>query len=253
MTVSSRSRVLRTRREVVRRHRRERQFLVFGLLIGLLATIAVIAYAIYQGRLESPIDYAFVTPPPDFESSVTWPCPPVNDGDDANDPEAIQENLPMDPGQVTVRVLNGTVGSTDKSGVAGATLDVLEGRGYVGVGATNWNRTYEDYVRIQFGEEGLRQAYTIAANFPDYKMVLDNREGAVVDIILGDLYDVDQIRPQYAPELDPNVELTAPERCLPISLVPPEPAPRIIPVDPLAPVVTPTPTPTPTSTPSPSE
>jgi hypothetical protein len=67
VNVSSRFRTLRTRREVVRRHRRERQFLVFGLLIGLLATVSVIAYAIYQGRIDSPVNYAFVTPEPDFE------------------------------------------------------------------------------------------------------------------------------------------------------------------------------------------
>ena len=227
--MTSRSRILRTRREVVRRHRRERQFLVFGLLIGLLATVAVIAYAMYQGRVNSPIDYAFVTPPPDFESTIKWPCAPLDAGNN--------ENLPMEPGQVTVRVLNGT----DQQGLAGSTLEVLKGRGYVGVGATNWNRTYSEYVRIQFGEEGLRQAYTVAANFPEYVMVLDNRQGAVVDIILGALFDTKDIRPQYAPELDPAIELTAPVQCLPIALVPQEPAPRIIPVDPLAPIETPTP------------
>lgn len=244
--MTPRSRILRTRREVVRRHRRERQFLVFGLLIGLLATVFVIAYAIYQGRIDSPVDYAFVTPPPDFESGITWPCPPVNVGNDENDPEAVQENMPMDPSTVTVRVLNGTKGTPDEqSGLAGSTLEILKGRGYVGVGATNWSRTYKESVRIQFGEEGLRQAYTVAANFPSYVMVLDNRKGAVVDIILGQLFTVDKIRPQYAPELDPNVELTSPVQCLPIALVPREPAPRIIPVDPLAPVVTPSPSPSP--------
>jgi len=250
VTVSSRSRILRTRREVVRRHRRERQFLVFGLLIGLLATVSVIAYAIYQGRIDPPIDYAFVTPPPDFESTIKWPCPPLDEGNDADDPEAVHENMPMPPSEVTVRVLNGTVGSSDKSGVAAGTLGVLTGRGYVGVGATNWSRTYSEYVRIQFGEDGLRQAYTVAANFPNYVMVLDNRKGAVVDIILGDLFETNKIRPQYAPELDPAVELTAPVQCLPIDLVPLEPAPRIIPVDPLAPIVTPSPSPSPSPAPS---
>jgi len=219
--VSSRSRILRTRREVVRRHRRERQFLVFGLLIGLLATVSVIAYAIYQGRIDSPIDYAFVTPPPDFESTVKWPCPPLDEGNDADDPDAVHENMPMSPSQVTVRVLNGT----------------------------NWNRTYSEFVRIQFGEEGLRQAYTVATNFPTYVMVLDSRKGAVVDIILGDLFETNKIRPQYAPELDPDVELTAPVPCLPIDLVPKEPAPRIIPIDPLAPIVTPSPSPSPSPSP----
>ncbi|WP_291379423.1 LytR C-terminal domain-containing protein [Demequina sp.] len=239
--MSSRSRSLRTRREVVRRHRRERQFLVFGLLVGLLATVTVIAYAIYQGRVNSPITYAFVTPPPDFESSIKWPCAPLNEGND--------ENFPMEPSQVTVRVLNGT----DKQGLAGSTLEVLMGRGYVPAAsgaATNWNRTYSEYARIQFGEEGLRQAYTVAANFPEYVMVLDNREGAVIDIILGELFETNQIRPQYAPELDPGVELSAPVQCLPIDLVPREPAPRIIPVDPLAPIVTPSPSVTPSPPPA---
>lgn len=244
--MSSRSRSLRTRREVTRRHRRERQFLVFGLLVGLLATVAVIAYAIYQGRVNSPITYAIVTPPPDFESDIKWPCAPVDEGNDADDPNAVHENMPMSPTEVTVRVLNGT----DEQGLAGSTLDVLKGRGYVSVGATNWNRTYSETVRIQFGEEGLRQAYTVAANFPEYVMVLDNRQGAVVDIILGDLFETKDIRPQYAPELDPTVELTAPVRCLPIALVQPEPAPRIIPKDPLAPVVTPSPSVTPSDLPA---
>jgi hypothetical protein len=95
----------------------------------------------------------------------------------------------------------------------------------------------------------LRQAYTVAANFPTYAMVLDNRKGAVVDIILGDLFETNKIRPQYAPELDPSVELTAPVPCLPIDLVPKEPAPRIIPIDPLAPIVTPSPSPSPSPSP----
>jgi hypothetical protein len=239
---------LRTRREVVRRHRRERQFLVFGILVGLLVTLSVIAYAIYQGRVNSPINYAIVTPPPDFESDIKWPCAPINEGNDADDPEAVQENLPMSPTQVTVRVLNGT----DEQGLASNTLEVLKGRGYVPAAsgaATNWNRTYSETVRIQFGAEGLRQAYTVAANFPVYVMVLDNRAGAVVDIILGDLFETKDIRPQYAPELDANVELAAPVQCLPIALVQPEPAPRIIPVDPLAPIVTPSPSVTPSAAP----
>ena len=219
---------------------------MFGLLVGLLATVAVIAYAIYQGRVNSPITYAIVTPPPDFESDIKWPCAPVDEGNDADDPNAVHENMPMSPTEVTVRVLNGT----DEQGLAGSTLDVLKGRGYVSVGATNWNRTYSETVRIQFGEEGLRQAYTVAANFPEYVMVLDNRQGAVVDIILGDLFETKDIRPQYAPELDPTVELTAPVRCLPIALVQPEPAPRIIPKDPLAPVVTPSPSVTPSDLPA---
>ena len=245
--MASRSRTLRTRREVVRRHRRERQFLVFGLLVGLLATISVIALAIYQGRINSPVEHAFMSPDPDFSTTITVPCPPLNEGDDAGVEGAVQEDMPMAADQVVVRVLNGT----EETGLAGSTLEVLTGRGYVSVGAANWNRTFSGAVRIQFGEEGLRQAYTVARNFPNVELVLDNRAGAVVDIILGAEFDTTNIRAQGAPELDNTVPLTSLVPCLPIAVVPTEPAPRIIPVDPLAPIVTPSPTPTPEPTPAP--
>ena len=231
--MASRSRILRTRRDVVRRHRRERQFLVFGLLVGVLIALGAIGLAAYQGRIDSPIDAAFQTPEPDFSTDVTVPCP-YSDA---------ERSMPLPPAEVLVRVRNGT----DKTGLARDTLEVLTGRGYRGAGATNWdNRTYSDSIRIQFGEDGLRQAYTVARNFPTVEYVLDNREGAVVDIILGATFEVKQMRPPYAPELDATTALVAPLRCLPLDRVTPQPAPHIIPADPLAPVATPTPTPTPT-------
>lgn len=232
--MASRSRILRTRRDVVRRHRRERQFLVFGLLVGILVALSAIGLAAYQGRIDPPIDAAFQTPAPDFETSITVPCPPADVGGG--------ENMPMLPEEVVVRVRNGT----DKTGLARDTLEVLTGRGYVGVGATNWdNRTYSDSIRVQFGVDGLRQAYTVARNFPTVEYVLDNRKGAVVDIILGATFEVKLMRPAYAPELDATTPLVAPLKCLPVDRAPQQPAPHIIPVDPLAPVATPTPSPSP--------
>lgn len=225
---------MRTRRDILRRHRRERQFLVFGLLILLVGAFAAIGLAVYQGRIEPPIDEAIATAPADFEVDSNLPCPPasVTDGDGLD--------LPMAPEEVSLRVLNGT----DKTGLARGTLDVLTGRGYVGVGATNWNLTYAESVRVQFGVDGLRQAYTVARNFPNVELKLDSRKGALVDIILGEKFETSDIRAQYAPELDPNVPLTASGRCVPLDLAQPVPAPAIIPADPLAPSETPSPTPT---------
>jgi len=224
---------MRTRRDVVRRHRRERQFLVFGLLIGVLIAIFAIGLAVYQNRIDPPIDRAIVTPPPDFESDITTPCPPADVGGG--------EDLPMLPSEVSVRVRN----STEKTGLARDTLEVLTGRGFEQAGSpTNWdNRSYAKSVRIQFGVDGLRQAYTVGTNFPLVEYVLDNREGAVVDVILGTTFEISQIRPQYAPELDPTTPFVTPVQCLPLTLTPQQPAPHIIPVDPLAPVTTPTPSP----------
>ena len=232
--MASRSRTLRTRRDVVRRHRRERQFLVFGLLVGVLVAIFAIGLAVYQNRIDSPIDRAIVTPSAAFETDITVPCPPA-------DLATGQNLLPLLPSEVSVRVRN----STDVTGLARDTLEVLTGRGYVAAGLpTNWdNRTYAKSIRIQFGVDGLRQAYTVAANFPTVEYVLDNRKGAVVDIILGSTFDVKNMRPTYAPELDATTPLVGPVRCLPLDRTPQQPAPHIIPVDPLAPIETPTPSP----------
>jgi hypothetical protein len=229
---------MRTRRDVVRRHRRERQFLVFGLTVGVLFALSAIALAAYQGRITPPFDAAFKTPVAAFSSDVTVPCPPV---DKANAPAS---ELPLLPAQVSVRVRNGTT----TLGLARDTLAVLTGRGYVPTvpGATNWDsRTYADSVRIQFGIAGLQQAYTVGRNFPTVDYVLDNRKGAVVDVIVGAAFAVKDMRPQYAPELDPKTRLVAPLQCLPADRITPQPAPHIIPVDPLAPPATPTPTPSP--------
>ena len=235
VTVTNRTGTMRTRREVVRRRRHERQFLVFGVIVGVLIALAAVSLAIYQGRIESPIQRAITSPSADVESMITLPCPPADLGNG--------ENLPLPPTQVAVRVLNGS----DISGLAGNTLSILVDRGYVSVGAANWYRTYDKAVRIQFGVDGLRQAYSVAANFPDVELVLDTRDGALVDIILGPGFDPKNIRPQYAPELDPTTELTAPGRCVPVDIADPEPAPNIIPADPLA--VTPSPSPGPTPSP----
>jgi hypothetical protein len=229
---------MRTRRDVVRRHRRERQFLVFGLAVGVLVALSAIALAAYQGRITPPFDAAFKTPVAGFSTDVTVPCPPV---------EATGETkLPLLPTQVSVRVRN----ATTTPGLARDTLAVLTGRGYAPTipGAINWdNRTYADSVRIQFGKEGLQQAYTVGRNFPVVDYVLDNRKGAVVDVIVGATFEVKNMRPLYAPELDPTTRLVAPLVCLPVNRINPQPAPHIIPVDPLAPSATPTPTPSPSA------
>jgi len=239
VTVASRSRIMRTRRDVVRRHRRERQFLVFGLAVGVLVALSAIALAAYQGRITPPFDAAFKTPVAGFSTDVTVPCPPV-------DAATGNTKLPLLPSQVSLRVRNATA----TAGLARDTLAVLTGRGYVATipGAINWdNRTYADSVRIQFGKDGLQQAYTVGRNFPTVDYVLDNRKGAVVDVIVGATFEVKNMRPLYAPELDPNIPLVRPLVCLPANLIATQPAPHIIPVDPLAPSATPTPKPSPSA------
>ena len=121
----------RTRRNAVRRHRRERQILVFGILIIVVGAIAFFAASVYRGDVQGPFNAAFVTPETDFTSDVTLVCPPAS-------------SLPLETSQVAVRVLN----STEKPGVAARTRDDLEGRGFVPLGAGNFARPYEGTAKI---------------------------------------------------------------------------------------------------------
>jgi hypothetical protein len=222
-----------SRRKAVRRHRRERQVLVFGLLTIGIAAVTFIAMGIYNGTITGPFNATFVTPQADFTSSITVACPPAG-------------SLPLKTEEVAVRVLNGT----DQDGLASTTLEDLVGRGFVGLGATNWSQTYPNTARIMFGETGVQKAYTLALQFPEAEMVLDTRTNATVDVVLGAKFKSHaQLVDQLDPQLDPTVPLTANVPCLPVTQVEPEPAPRIYPKDPLAPE-SPTPTPSPSTSPS---
>jgi len=210
---------LTTKREVVKRRRRDRQLVVFGFLLVALGFFAFVAYAIFQGKVESPIAYPIVTPSKDVIEDINLACPPSGD-----------EALPMSSSEIAFRTLN----ATQETGLARAFLNDLEGRGFVGVQASNWNRTYDGVVRIMFGKAGLRAAYTLSNQFEEFELVYDNRDSALVDIVLGEGAIHAELRPAYAPELSPDVELTAPGQCLPIDLLIPEPAPARLPADPLA-------------------
>ncbi|WP_152649766.1 LytR C-terminal domain-containing protein [Demequina oxidasica] len=206
-----------SKRATVRRHRRERQILLFGLILIGMAVAGVFFASVYKGDTEGPFAEPFVTPASDFATEVNVACPP---GD----------ALPMEPTEIPIRVLN----STDKAGLAGTTASDLKGRGFVVTGAGNYPRPYEGSVRIIYGEKGLVEAYTISTYFTQSEMVLDTRDSAVSDLVIGDEYDpATTLRPQGAPELDPEVPFVRPQQCVPVELVAPEPAPRVIPDNPL--------------------
>jgi len=201
----------------LRRHRRERQILVFGLIIVAMATAGLYFASVYKGETTGPFSAPFVTPASEFESDVNVACAP-------------NDTLPMLPTEVAIRILNGT----DKTGLAGAAADDLEGRGFVITNVGNWSRSYGETIRIMYGESGLVQAYTLATYFTTTEMILDTRENTVVDVVLGEKYAAETLRGQLAPELEADAPLTASVQCLPVSLIAPEPAPRIIPDDPFA-------------------
>ena len=204
----------KTRREILRRHRRERQVLFFGVLAVALGTVGFGAYSIYTGNMVGPFSASFVTKAADFKSTITLPCPPA-------------DSLPMDTGDVYFRVFNGT----SRAGLAGTVLTDLEGRGYAGGGSANWSRTYDHTARIMFGVDGIRQGYTVARNFENPELILDSRKGLTVDVVVGTDYSGELV-PLTDPSLDPKLPLSAPAQCENARLIDPEPAPKNIPADP---------------------
>ncbi|MDN4480707.1 LytR C-terminal domain-containing protein [Demequina muriae] len=206
------------RRKAVRRHRRERQFVVFGIAMIALVTLAFASFAIYRGDVEGPFDRAFHTPAGEFQSDVTLACAPSG-------------AMPLPPEEVVVRVNN----AAGISGLAGSTGDTLEGRGFVVVDATNWTQDFAGTIRILYGAEGLQHAYTVALHFDDVELVLDNRPGITVDIVLGEQFgEQPQVRELDAPELDPTLALSSRGECLPVNVLTARPAPRTLPENPLA-------------------
>lgn len=207
-----------SRRDVVRRRRRERQIVVFGVSVIALGALAVTAAAIYRGDAPGLFDQAINSPASDYETDVTLVCPPV-------------DTVPLPANEVVVRVNN----ATNISGLAGTTSRTLQGRGFVTVGTANWSRDFEGSVAVHFGSEGVREAYTVARHFTTVDYVLDTREGPTVDVVLGDEFaETPRLRELLEPELDPELRLAAPGECLPVTLVVAEPAPRVLPNNPLA-------------------
>lgn len=205
------------RRKAKRRHRRERQIMVFGVIIIAVGAVAFAAAAIYRGEVEGPFSAEFNSPAPDL-AEIDLVCPPSG-------------ALPLSTDQIVVRISNGT----DTQGLAGSVEQTLEGRGFVTVGAVNWSRTYDDTVLILFGEQGVAHAYTLARQFEDAELVLDNREDITLDLVLGEEFAAaPALREPLAPELDTSLPLTADGECRPAGLVVAQPAPRTLPENPLA-------------------
>jgi hypothetical protein len=159
-----------------RRHTRERQALVFGVLIGGLAIAATGAAAVYTGNLSLPLlSRDFSTPEPTGLAAEDSPCPP-------------EGATPVPYGQVTLNVLNGT----NRVGLAGDTAAALTARGFVvGQQSNAADMGYQSYAGsalIQFGTQGVAAAYTVAAQFDTPQLVLDTRGDASVDVVVGASY-----------------------------------------------------------------
>ena len=167
-TPAERARTLR------KRHQRERQAVVFGSLVAGLGVIGLGAAAVYTDVIPADfLDRSFSSAASTETGSTLppAPCPPAG-------------TLPVTYNVVTVNVLNASI----RAGLAGQTATQLSARGFV-LGTTgNATGSAVGPEEIRFGEAGIAAAYTLASNFADPVLVLDTREDASVDLLLGDTY-----------------------------------------------------------------
>ncbi|MFD6134641.1 LytR C-terminal domain-containing protein [Isoptericola sp. NPDC056618] len=162
-------------RETRRKREHERQAVVFGLLIAFLLLAGLAAAAMYSGAFSSPFSRPIYTPV--AEAPQPEPCLPQVKGQ----PDGA---LPVPYSKVKVRVYNAADGSEP---LAGANEDVLSERGFNIVDTGNWVEKLGQS-EVRFGTKGITRAYTLAAQYPDVRLVLDDRKGNTVDLLVGEEY-----------------------------------------------------------------
>ncbi len=210
-------------RALRRRHKHERQAVIFGSLVAGLALAGFGATAVYTGAVDAPfLDRGFTTPSPEpTAAAAVAPCPP-------------EGAVAVTPAEVGINVMNGT----GQQGLAATTAQELAARGMGVLSTGNYTGSaITDAAEIRFGVSGLSAAYTLAAQIDGAALALDQRADASVDLIVGDAWKgflpADQVTLAAGAALEP-----APE-CVPYDQAVELAAP--------APVVTPPATPTPTA------
>lgn len=201
-----------------RRRQHERQAVVFGVIIAFLAVAGIFALAMYTGSLVGPFQRDFTVVGVSQQEEVPAPCLPEVEGQ----PDGA---LPLPYAEVEVNSLN----ASDNQGVAKAFEDALVPRGFtvIELGTMPQDQRLEDS-ELRFGAKGIVQAYTLASQFPSIRLVMDDRGGKKVDLLIGGEYDR-PLDPENVPPLDqplenvddcvPADEITPTERALSLEML----------------------------------
>ncbi|WP_407320395.1 LytR C-terminal domain-containing protein [Isoptericola halotolerans] len=157
-----------------RRRKHERQAVVFGLIIAFLVVLGLGALAIYTDTIDSPVSEPIYTPSTAVEHMAPACLP-----EDEDSPDGV---LPMPYDKVRVRIFNA---ADNRFALAGASEDVLSDRGFDIRDTGDFTYQVEGPSEIRYGTSGIVQAYTLAAQFDDIELILDDRGGKVVDLVIG--------------------------------------------------------------------
>ncbi|MDR2381256.1 MAG: LytR C-terminal domain-containing protein [Bifidobacteriaceae bacterium] len=172
-----------------------RQTALYGTLIAGLLFVLVMAWGMWRGDLAPVFDAEFKVVPTEAAEVLAIPCPV----------EPATEH--PQPSGVVVRVLNGS----GRTGYAAAAATALAAYGFVEPSAGN-AASYDGVVKLVTGINGVNGAYTLYQYVPaGAVIVLDTREDATVDLILGLQYDA--IKSVDEVSYDPASPIQALEGC----------------------------------------
>lgn len=167
------------------------------------------ALAVYTGTIDSPFDQPIQSPEP---ATVTMPPPCVPQNEEYPD-----GTPPMPYDELEVAVYNA---ANYSFAIAGANADVLGERGIATTDTGDFAPLIDGPSQIRYGREGIRAAYTLAAQYQDIDLILDDREGSSIDLLIGAEYE--------EPLPEEEVSLTSGE--------PMQDLPECVPVDRLTPI-----------------
>jgi hypothetical protein len=139
-----------------------------------------------------------------FSSQSAYPPPCID-----------HDVLPATPNEVSMRVLNGT----SKAGLANAVADALSLRGFSIIETDNADMVVGD-TQIRFGANATASAYTVAGNFNEPTIILDDRTDGLIDIVIGRTFD-DLVEQDLVSTFDRSKPITTPKHCKPVTKITP--------------------------------
>ncbi len=195
------------KRKLRRRHKRERQAVIFGGVLAGLAAVGLGAAAIWTGSMDGPFERDFTTASASpSATTAAVPCVPA-------------DTLPVAYDSITINVFNATA----RPGLAGSVADLLGQRGF-GIGDTdNYPLKLRSVARIGFGAQGIADAYTLAAHVSGATLSYDERTDGSIDLAVGSGF-TELVALDLVP-LAADEPLKPVAGCVPLSEAEPVPAP----------------------------
>ena len=157
------------RKEYIRR----RQKTVFSI-VGAVMVVAMVVSLLFFFHVGGLGNVKSAAVQPNYGQQA--PCP-IKEADGSKAKYVENRNI-------TLRVLNGT----KFSGFAKAVSDALQNREFNPQTPDNYTKKV-DRTMIVFGKNGVNQAYTVASNFTDAMLVMDDRQDQLIDVIVGATFD----------------------------------------------------------------